>query len=106
MSFLAASFLATDEKESAGPVELELGISIFEFLIRVFGVAVVVVVLVHHQHRVRSFLVLKMEGVINLESVSLSPVIEILRRVQNPAIFSTHVEFVSFRRGHKKTKEN
>ena len=113
----------TDEEERTRTVKLELSVSIFKFLNWVFGVTVLVIVLVHHQNRVRPFLVLKIlknktkqvrkkylkkkkkrkfickltESVIDLESVSSSPVVVVLRRVHNPALFSSYVEFVGLR---------
>ena len=37
------------------------------------------------------------ESVIDLKAVSLSPVIEVLRRVRNPTVFSTNKELVRLR---------
>lgn len=59
LTLLAIPISPTDKEEGSRSIKLELRVSVFEFLDGVRRVAFVVIVLVHHQNRVRTVLVLE-----------------------------------------------
>lgn len=95
LSLVTVLLLPTDKKERPRPIQNELRITILQLLDGVLSVAVVVIVFVHHQHRVRPFFILENESIIDLKPVSPSPVIVRLGGLQYPSIFSTNAELIS-----------
>jgi len=59
LPLLTVLILPCDEKEGSGFIKTELRITVLQLLDRVLFVASVVIVLVHHQHRIRPFLILE-----------------------------------------------
>lgn len=87
--------MSTDKVERSGSIKRELRIAIFKLFDGVLGVTLVVILLVHLQHRVRTLLVLKYENVIDLKSVARRPLGVTLGGVQDPTISITSVEVTS-----------
>lgn len=97
LTLFTVIIFATDKVKGTRPIKLKLGVTVLKLLDRVLLVTFLIILLVDHQNRVRSLLVLENESVTDLEPHPFSPVIVILRRVQNPPIFSTNVEGVGLR---------
>lgn len=92
LSLSTIILVSTNEKERTRLVKLKHGGTRIHSLERLLCVAAAVIIFCHPQHRVRPFIVLEDKRVIDLEPVSLRPVIVTLRGVCNPAIFATYVE--------------
>lgn len=78
---ITVRFVSGDEVEGTRSIELEHRITVLHLRDRILGIAIVVVLFVHNQHRVRSVVILEQESVVDLKPHSASPVIVILRRV-------------------------
>lgn len=87
--------MPTDEVERSRPIKRKLGITIIKLLDGVLGITLVVILLAHLQHRVRTLLVLKHENVIDLKSVTRRPLSVTLGGVQDPTVSVTSVEGTS-----------
>lgn len=102
LSLSTIILVSTNEKERTGLIKLKHRGTRIHSLERLLCVAAVVIIFCHPQHRVRPFIVLEDKRVIDLEPVSLGPVIVTLRGVYNPAIVATYVEAIV---GHRKREE-
>lgn len=101
LSFLASVTCPADEVEGSGSIELEHRVAAIHPLYWMVQLARIVVILHHLQNRVLPALVLKHEGVVNLESIPPGPTAIVLRRLQHPAISPPNIEDISVRRRHQ-----
>jgi len=97
LTLFTITIFPTNEVKWTRSIKLKLRFTILKLLDRVLLVTFLIIILVHHQHSIRALLVLKNKSITDLEPHPFSPMIVILRRVQNPPIFPTNIESVGLR---------
>lgn len=91
LSVVTVLVLPTDEIERPGSIKTELRVTVVQLLDGVRFVAIFVIrFVVHHQHRVRPFLIIENENIVDLEPVFPRPLVILLGGIQYPL----NVEFI------------